>query len=260
MKPDYDFSGHIKVPDEWIKRALSVPSSFTVKSAPVLPLRRIVAAASVMLIAALSITLYFLFGNKNGIPQIQPSPASESAVPSENILPTYPTTSPTVIPTASTAPTEPSSPTEPPASEAPTESFTVPPAEVPSAHPDPIIIPTDEPPEPPTAEETAPPFYPDEPTVLVIRRMIPVEAVDVTAEDQEVDDSVYCTVYDSADRALLSADPYAADHRALRYDTAEGNVLYFECTLPLQADAPEPPYRYIFYTASGATLAEGYLE
>ena len=66
-KPDFDFSKYFEVPDKWIESALSIPN--VVNTQPkVLPIRRYVAAASIVLVVALGISVFFRFGNKKPIP------------------------------------------------------------------------------------------------------------------------------------------------------------------------------------------------
>ncbi len=82
-RPDFDFSKYVEVPDTWIENALKIPD--TVKNQPkALPIRRYVTAASIVLVIALGISVYFLFGNKSPI-SIAPTPKTdntESVTPS----------------------------------------------------------------------------------------------------------------------------------------------------------------------------------
>ena len=82
-RPDFDFSKYVEVPDAWIENALKIPD--TVKNQPkALPIRRYVTAASIVLVIALGISVYFLFGNKSPI-SIAPTPKTdntESVTPS----------------------------------------------------------------------------------------------------------------------------------------------------------------------------------
>ena len=62
-RPDFDFSKYVEVPDAWVENALKIPD--TAKNQPkALPIRRYVTAASIVLVIALGISVYFLFGNK----------------------------------------------------------------------------------------------------------------------------------------------------------------------------------------------------
>lgn len=79
-RPDFDFSKYVGVPDAWIENALDIPN--TVKDRPkVLPIRRYISAASIVLVVVLGITAYFLFGNKSPlhVAENQLSIATESA-------------------------------------------------------------------------------------------------------------------------------------------------------------------------------------
>ena len=78
-KPDLNFSKHVAVPDEWIEKALAIPSSCASPAAPprrprvfFLGSRRLIAAASIVLVAALSVSGYFLIRNIRGPSAVAP--------------------------------------------------------------------------------------------------------------------------------------------------------------------------------------------
>lgn len=128
-KPDFDFTKHIEVPDEWIEKALSIPAQHPVKARPPIP-RRLITAAAAVLVIGLSIGSYFLFRNMSQAPAVAPSPTSAP------ISPTLPGQDPTGIGSQ----TQPTEQTDAPQSESvpqPTELPTVT-----QTQPVPSVIPT----------------------------------------------------------------------------------------------------------------------
>ena len=61
-KPDFDFSVHVEVPDEWIEKALAIPGAQAKKPRILrFPSRRLIAAAAVIPVLARGMYLYFSF-------------------------------------------------------------------------------------------------------------------------------------------------------------------------------------------------------
>lgn len=246
-KPDFDFSKYFEVPDEWIESALNIPNAVNTRP-KVLPIRRYVAAASIVLVVALGISVFFLFGNKKPIPVkpdnsgIAVQSASESVTASdiggaESTQPpsdakTQPATGSRndrgTIPTRSTQTTQAVTSTLPQTAEsssAPT--YVSPAAEPPQSDPSdsPQYQPTQKPvtpaPPSPTQPKAAPTSSPatsapvtvsptEEQKKTGIIRM-PSSAIEITvAADEET--RLYCRVYDSQGRILGDSDPYGASH------------------------------------------------
>lgn len=148
-KPDFDFSKYVQIPDRWIENALNIPN--TAKKAPkIFPIRRFVTAASIVLVTAIGISLFFLFANKSTIPvapvitvaytetvsetsPVPTAPTQQSSVPTDGTFePTKPldTAAPTQTATdnvtsAATAPTAPTADSQTP-SQRPTEAVSHP--------------------------------------------------------------------------------------------------------------------------------------
>ena len=269
-KPEFDFSKHIEVPDEWIERALAIPETcrprnrrsslngFAVG-------RRVLAAASIVLVLTLGITVYFLFGNKNLTPPVATVPVSHSAAtPSEAYDPTVspdvtnadvtaaaPTTAPSDESAAPTAPSQPGSTAVTP-TDSPTDA-TVKAIQKPTQSA--AQRPTQKPTQRPTQPSTQPPAQrPTQTTVIGPTEVacedpsednpppsIETQAVETPCSDGFIDiyiyvadaihqssanETVYCRVYDSAGRLLGSSNLYDISHRAKVYTSDSRGVCY----------------------------------
>lgn len=94
---------NIDTPERWMENALSVPARYAVRPYRVSPHKSAMIAASFVLVAALSISAFFFFGNKSAVPIAS---VSESTTFSE-----------TVKETESKSETEPEASSDTPASE-----------------------------------------------------------------------------------------------------------------------------------------------
>ena len=241
-RPDFDFSKYVEVPDAWIENALKIPD--TVKNQPkALPIRRYVTAASIVLVIALGISVYFLFGNKSPI-SIAPTPktdSTESVTPSPSFseIPTEAESQ-----TDSTLPqgikreaetqlstdaqghaiiisappvTRESTATTPPkadaSAQAPTDAV-LPPRETspgnfivkPAAPTQPNVPPTT----PPATEPTPTPAHDEEPQTAVIR--VPASSIELIDSESDTESELYCCVYDSRGNPIGAGDLYDASH------------------------------------------------
>lgn len=233
--------------------------------------RQLAAAAAFVLITALSLTLYFLIGNKGQAPiAAAPTPPSTTIAPTDNIVenprptesvaPTDPTQKPTVAPTQkpTVTPTQnstqsvsaPVTPTESPA--APTQQPTSAPIAPATTAP---TQPTTEPPAPTTAPTVAPTTVPDKPADLSAVGYDGV-IIDKVLSDEVGESPIYCRIYTEDGELIGGDDPYSDEHIALRFDDdAEIMVYYIPCdclTLPYSGT-----YCYEFYDDTGRTLCSG---
>ncbi len=241
-RPDFDFSKYVEVPDAWIENALNIPN--TVQEQPkIIPLRRYVTAAGIVLVIALGISVYFLFGNKNPIP-VAPTPktdSTESVTPSPSFseIPTEAESQ-----TDSTLPqgikreaetqlstdaqghaiiisappvTRDSNATTPPKADAsaqtpsdavPTPRKTPPETIIvkPAVPTQPNITPT----APPATEPTPTPAHDEEPQTAVIR--VPASSIELIGSESDTESGLYCCVYDSRGNPIGAGDLYDASH------------------------------------------------
>lgn len=283
-RPDYDFSKHVKVPDAWIERALAVPSAqarkphrFSLRS------RRLAAAAAVVLVLGMSISLYFIFRNIDeptgvvvpSVPSTVTQPTEATAHPTETDVRVpashAPTAPPTEVnpdsPTAQT-PTQPS-PTVPSAS---ASEPAVPPVTVPSA---PATVPPEpatQPPEPHTDAPVPPTEKPAEEPVSTPEN---TPTSDRSAEichplgssyvgSASEDDAIYCRLYDLAGNPIGSPNPFAAEHRAEIVwlspdDVSVGSAYLYYAFSGTVETHPSEPLRciYVFYDRNGFEIARG---
>ena len=275
-KPEYSFSKRVKVPDGWIEKALAIPYDHSEDTrASSFNVRRLTAAAAVVLVIGIGIYLYFLSRNINS-PAVSPStetivslPATEPHTAASQPTVTHGSAAsqaPTAAATADvTAPSEPATsghtdstaspkPTAA-ATAAPTYAPTVAPTQKPSVHSRPTSIPSTEP-EKPTEDD------PPEPA-------IPTEWIDSDPQDEYVEIAVplselnlyellvpasgepnyYCKLYDSGGRLIGHPDLYSEAHRAV----INGNCLYY-CD---SVGSYRGTYTYVFYDRSGNVLYSG---
>ena len=277
-KPDFDFSKHIEVPDEWIERALAIPEThspdfrrFSISS------RALYAAASVVLVLTLSLSLYFLFGNKNHEPPTAPSPTAHSVTqpteraqePSQDHPATQQSTQPATgaaddttpsqaAPTAAGAPT---SPTDAKPTQSPTHTAVKPTSPKPTQVT--VVTPTEASWEDPSEAAAEPPDDdPNHTEAPCSESFIDVYAyVDAgTIQQASASDKVFCRLYDSEGRLLGSRNLYDISHRATMYTSdSRGMTLgyYYAMTDAEISRDSDDTFTYVFYTASGYTLASG---
>lgn len=272
-QPDYDFSKHVKVPDEWIERALAVPSApaaephrFSLRS------RRLAAAAGVVLVLGLSISLYFSFRNisdtsdavapyadataaapteitsqpaelfseptaaETDAPTVPPTPAKSTAdAPSD-----APSNAPTLAPTVN--PTDPGKVPAVPSSHDPTTRPVTPPTTQPT---EPARVPTEPttPPAPPTEPPTAPSTEVDpqpatdappdsQEDYTLVEIMVPFDMPFAASVDSEESDKFYCRLYNSAGALIGDSNLFADSHRAYVFHTDRGSYLYYQQSIP----------------------------
>ena len=277
-KNEFDFSKHIKVPDEWIEKALAIPSSAPAQQ-HIRMSRRLVAAASVVLVLGLSIGLYFSFRNISVPPAVAPAPAAAST-------PTEPTLSPVVIVTVT--PTV-SAPTDLPPTDAQVTFPTLTPTQIPTLpqptslteHPDEVTpsLPAAE----PTEQPTQPAVQPTEANITS-QTVYPTDEADADPDDvayteichplfvapdpdepyplsvwEDLDD-VYCCICDSSGRVVGDPDLYSADHRAVQVVSNDSVTLNYTAAIPRpdqSAAIASRRFTYRFYESDGTIIAAG---
>lgn len=294
-KPDFDFSKYVEVPDAWIENALNIPK--TVQKKPkVIPMRRIVTAASIVLVAVMGITLYFLFGNKAPIPvapkqtvatEVQSvdmtdatSPTDHSSIQntdrtvnyqaatsSQTITPTSATQSATdnraIIVTPTSSPTNGATavpvPTISPASEPPQDVPTNVLRPVPTQQPitDPTTAPS--PASAPITEKTTQAYIPDIKTLSLV---LPFAEAVTASED--ADGTLYCCVYDSAGNPLGDSDLYSRSHwidvTTVSSGYASDSVEYRYSVEYDANQVPDNRFTYKIYLRNGTVLKTGTVE
>lgn len=239
-KPDFDFSKYFEVPDEWIESALNIPNAVNTRP-KVLPIRRYVAAASIVLVVALGISVFFLFGNKNPIP-VAPTPATDSTQPT--IVSPLSTDIPTdaesqtdstlpqgikretetqlstdaqghaIIISAPPVTRDPNATTPPKAdvsAQKPTDAPQYQPTQKPVTPAPPSPTQPNVPPTtPPATEPTPTPAHDEEPQTAVIR--VPASSIELIGSESDTESGLYCCVYDSRGNPIGAGDLYDASH------------------------------------------------
>lgn len=290
-KPDFDFSKVVDVPNAWIENALNIPNT-PHKTPKVIPLRRYIAAASIVLVAALSVRIYFLFGNKNPISVSENEyDAMTEAASDEPAFTAAPTDAAVADstgnaakdPPASTAPTLLSAqlstdnrgiitaPTH--SSEAPVDaSSAVPPTSAantaPASPPDelrsspthPAPKPTDHPEVPTAAPVTEKPTQAYAPDIKTLRLSLRAEAPTV-AEANEDDAALFCCVYDSNGNPLGDSDLFSSGHRVDISSSYQSDGVVYNYSVEYDANqVPDNRFTYKVYLKNGTVLQEGTVE
>lgn len=250
--------------------------------------RRLIAAASLVLVSVLSIAIYFLIGNKIGSPiavapvvsgteatenssipaGVYPPDASDGRTDTTVRTPTSPTDS------RGTA-TEPTSPTSSRRSPTTQPSTTAATSQRPTANTTPTqssALPTEAPvkptqhPIPPTETTVEPPF--ELPTIITIEETeTPTEGepelppqYSLTVEDSvsldSVYDGVYCKLYNSSGNRLGGANLYDQTHIAY-ISSVYGDIAVVRYSAPEGLITSPGYYNYVFYDSSGKLLAQG---
>lgn len=269
-----------KAPESWLEKAAAVPESAVKRK--VVPIYRVVAAASIVLVSAVGVLMFVLFGNHSAPVAVYPS-ATESAasvtgtdgdIPKSSPTMNSPAVHPTVnsdLPTDEhgqpmmenlSAPTEkmitPTSakaertaPTQQPTNSAPT----------PAQNP---VMPTSHPDEAHTAEPTQPPVIPTDIPLEVedterdyslIAYLSYGETVEVSASE---DPAFFCRYYDASGTLLGSGNLYAAEKRATLLSCQPDGT--FEVTYdPVEKGIPigSGRYQFVFYDSFGTELSRG---
>ena len=291
MKNDYDFSKHVRVPEEWMEKALAVPSAQPAPRVKFLNNRRLAAAAVIVLALGFGAGSYFLFRNINSV-SVAPSPSQSTLYPTVPqsstagsdvpLSPTQPLTEPAQSSSApsqsSTAPTqaEPTSrptsaPTAPPA---PTQPYTKPSPTAPASTGEPSGRPSEA---PTSAQSTSPHIDPDEdpsenpdyendPDQVKYIEICHTPGPDfpVSPADASGDPAViYCRLYDGSGRLVGEPDLYCAAHLAEWVFTDEGSYMFYRAAVPDPNSAgiaytdPVRTYTYEFYNKRGTVLGTG---
>ena len=288
-KPEFDFSQYVDVPEAWIEKALRIPNAPQAKPKVISFPKRTVAAASVVLVAVLGVSIYFLIGNKTPIPVAPKTPVSATEILSE--VPSFPasptesgtvpgTTAETQKPTLASAQpatqiatdsrgniiittvtTRTGSTENTPATPASQPSTQAPPVQQPTASPAAItsastVKPTEHIHDAPTE---APSWFVENPSVIEWENpsesSYPVELVAHISDRVRLNEPyVYCRI--TSDSGEMIGDPnlFSEQHRApvSRYSVYVGYVPA-EYGLTLSRGS----YRYYFYESNGETFAEG---
>ena len=285
-KPEFDFSKYVKVPEEWLEKALDVPN--TVQKAPkaMPPLHRYLTAASIVLVAAIGVTSYFFFRNNTPI-TVAPLTPSETAVSqTETTLPAteYPivpgtdaaTHSPTITPSqpptqgasdaANTPATSPSPapsghPTETPAPAPTTAPTAQPPTASPTVRPTTPTAPTEQmptepkPTEPKPAEPKPTELQPEPASapetesgnVRLVRFFIRVETSEFIDTCMDDDSFLYCLIRDSSGNILGNSDIFSDSHIASMVTVKENMI---------QSESEDEIVGYLVYNTYLAVSSE----
>lgn len=293
MKNDHDFSKHVKVPDEWMEKALAVPYTQPSLRVKLFSARRLTAAAIILLVFGVSIGLYFYIRNIKAMPAapsatesiLSPTVSQSGTVGSDTPLSlTHPGTGPTVpasVPTQSAAAPTQAQPTEP-STAAPAVSPT-------QAHtqPSPIVQPTTgepsgRPNEKPATSPVAPTSVPQissgedptdgqdiEPDPEDSEKHIeishtPAGNLPVSPANEGGDPKViYCRLYDGSGKLVGEPDLYCAAHLAEWVFTDSGSYFYYEASIPdpdaagIAYTSDARTYTYEFYNKRGQVLGTG---
>ena len=286
-KRKYDFSIHVNVPDEWVEKALAIPAGYEKKRrTSVVTSRRIAAAAGLVLVLGLSLTIYFLFGNKTVVPSVLPSPTSSessassarqiqgSAGTESDVFPSEPSTDKPSPEAAAGLPTEGTAAyhTEPdvtskqtdPTCEVPSEPQTQPPDEKhtePSQAPEPPV-------EIPVGENATEPGLPQK-TDDAERHAEIVEPLCALSTDagytaNESYVRIYCRVYDSSGRLTGDPDPYSEARLAQLFISGGQVFMRFDFVLTdigvhSDSEPHQQLFTYEFCDERGNILADGSL-
>lgn len=282
----------MKVPREWIEKALAVPSSPAGRAAGSSQrFRRLAAAAGVVLVLGLSVSLYFVFRNINdGADVVAPYAEATESAPTDitgTVTPTQaepsgtaPTDAPSQMPTK-LSPTLPIS-TVPPTVR-PTEGSSDRPTAAPTEAPQPTAVteqpthpsvrPTEPHTEPPTAPYIAPPTV--KPTEEPLNNPEDGETSDREAEifhplgsdsifASSENNAIYCRLCDLNGVPIGDPNPYASEHRAsVIWQTPDDEdpgsaYLYYAFSGTVDAH-PDDALRciYVFYFRNGYEIARG---
>lgn len=282
-KPDLDFQKHVNVPEKWIENAIKIPQITPIKPKVMLFPRRMIAAASIVLVVALSISTYFFFGNKEQLPVAPFAPTVGTETPTE-----YGTAAPTKLPTESPSTIQSSTaPTTAPATQIATDSTTgiVTPATENTQEATEPVSPTDAV-RPPTVRSTTPAPKPTaRPTQAPVVKPTKTQTEHVTEAPQITEDirtidirvsvepgsdmieaaadsaDIYCRVYDCAGNLLGDKNLYSGSH--LADFSVEGggwqnvNYIYSYTGEYDAANAVGNRFTYEFYTARGVLILTG---
>lgn len=255
--------------------------------------RRIAAAAAVVLVSALSVSLYFLLDREPPLVAATPRATDSTEAEATEVGSTTPplpssakadetqagrtdTTAPPPATDAqgqrlplSTAPSETTGRVQP--TIAPTQGETrkpdipIKPTEHIITPSEPIMPPWNDPPtEAPVEEPTFETPQPADPTEMGGEPELPppTEAGSYSAtfrasfRTTEISAVVYCKVYDSSGRMLGDSDLYAESHRA-SMDYFDGVTEKVSYTVPEGLIVYPGKYSYVFYDMNGNTLAQG---
>lgn len=276
-KPDFDFSKYVEVPESWIENALNIPN--TVNSQPkAFPVRRIVAAASIVLVAVLGVSLYFLFGNKSPIPvaPIKPTDSAQTMTETASVDTESVTLTERMTTSATTPPSAPST-------SAATQIATDSEGEIivittittrtehtpsdatpisPATTQAPAVTPSEEPAVPPTqaATEISVPTAPTptEPNIRTLELNLRLsEMIATVAEDG--DSTLYCCIYDSAGNPIGDPDLYSRGHLLdIRPDGYQSQEVIYHYSVDYDANTvPDGGFTYRIYLSSGTVLNKG---
>lgn len=275
-KPEYSFSKRVKVPDEWIEKALTIPSAHTEPTrVSLFNVRRLTAAAAVVLVIGIGVYLYFLSRNITS-PSVSSSPETTVSLPATephtaasrtpSALESEAAQAPTA--TATTVVTAPSEPatsghTDTPASPkpisgataAPTSAPTVVPTQKPSVYSHPASIPSTAP-ETPAVDDPPPHVDPTDdidsnPQEVYVEIAVPLSELNLYEVILPASGEIpyYCSLYDSSGRLIGNPDLYGKSHRAI----LSGNCLSYCASLVNHRGT----YTYIFYDIYGNILYSG---
>lgn len=241
-RPDFDFSKYVEVPDAWIENALNIPNAVQ-KQPKIVPLRRYVTAAGIVLVIALGISVYFLFGNKKPIPVAPTSKADNTESTAQ--IPSSPTHStdaesqtdstfpqgikreaetqlstdaqgraiiisapPVTRESTATMPPKADAPAQAPTDADPTPRETSPGNFIvkPAAPTQPNVSPTSS----PATEPFPTPAQDEEPQTAVI--CVPARNIELIDSESDTESGLYCCVYDSRGNPIGAGDLYDASH------------------------------------------------
>lgn len=255
----------LTIPDELTERLLAIPDEEERK--PAVPLwrrRALIAAASFILITALSLLIYFSTGNiVSTPPAVAPLPApTVSETDGEGTIAVR-GTAPTGSPRGTTSPSEaqrgtyatlPSGSPEP--SAAPHAPSVSPPAvtEHPITEPETVKKPTS----PPTYAPTDPsPVFPTEPEPIIMTEPAYMYYIqDYINPAEIVEGDVYCWIMDESGNYAGDGAVFSPNHKAsvYYYSPTRAHLYWY----PYNLDLPPANYYYTFVDKTGKVLASGY--
>ncbi len=207
---NFDSLKNIKAPGEWRDKAALIPETSVKK--PAFPLYRIVAAASIVLVGAIGVLMFLLYGDHNVSDLILPSATEPSYDVTETVgeyadhvpnlsLPSVAPTESVIAPTdehGQTATEPKTSPTEQKRSSATEPTERIRPTQTPVKATEGVSNPTQAAPDPtqPPAASTDPPAT-QEPSDLYPEELSYISAVATFPSSVLRDDDViYCAIYD----------------------------------------------------------------